>query len=131
MKLNPGDRVALIMKNSPEVIEIIFGAWQAGLCVVPINSKLHPREFGFILENSGAKACFYKELSEAVSDARSDTAGLEHLIETSSDEYFSLKNSNEIAENEAKPTDLAWLFTLRGLPVAQKVQCSRIETFIL
>ena len=29
MKLNPGDRVALIMKNSPEVIEIIFGAWQA------------------------------------------------------------------------------------------------------
>ncbi|MEC8235418.1 MAG: class I adenylate-forming enzyme family protein, partial [Pseudomonadota bacterium] len=70
MKLNPGDRVALIMKNSPEVIEIIFGAWQAGLCVVPINSKLHPREFGFILGNSGAKACFFtKELSEAVNDA--------------------------------------------------------------
>ena len=115
MKLNPGDRVALIMKNSPEVIEIIFGAWQAGLCVVPINSKLHPREFGFILENSGAKACFFtKELSEAVNDARSDAVALEHLIETSSDEYFSLKNSNEIAENEVKPTDLAWLFYTSG-----------------
>ena len=98
---------------------------------MPINSKLHPREFGFILENR-SKACFFtKELSEAVNDARSDAVALEHLIETSSDEYFSLKNSNEIAENEVKPTDLAWLFTLRGPPVAQKVQCSRIETFIL
>ena len=115
MKLNPGDRVALIMKNSPEVIEIIFGAWQAGLCVVPINSKLHPREFGFILENSGAKACFFtKELSGAVNDARSDTVALEHLIETSSDEYILLKNSNEIAENDVKPIDLAWLFYTSG-----------------
>ena len=103
------------MKNSPEVIEIIFGAWQAGLCVVPINSKLHPREFGFILGNSGAKACFFtKELSEAVNDARSDAVALEHLIETSSEEYSSLKNSNEIAENEVKPTDLAWLFYTSG-----------------
>ena len=37
LKLNPGDRVALIMKNSPEVLEIIFGAWQAGLCLSLIH----------------------------------------------------------------------------------------------
>ena len=115
LELNPGDRVALIMKNSPEVIEIIFGAWQAGLCVVPINSKLHPREFGFILENSGARACFFtKELSEAVKDARTDTEFLEHAIETGSNDYLALKNSVGIPPKEVTPTDLAWLFYTSG-----------------
>ena len=115
LKLNPGDRVALIMKNSPEVIEIIFGAWQAGLCVVPINSKLHPREFGFILENSGARACFFtKELSEAVKDARTDTEFLEHAIETGSNDYLALKNSVGIPPKEVTPTDLAWLYYTSG-----------------
>ena len=46
------------MKNCPEIIETIYAIWHAGLSVVPINAKLHPREFAYILEDSGAKACF-------------------------------------------------------------------------
>src|SRR5207302_1877369 len=34
------------------------GIWHAGLAAVPVNAKLHGRECAFILEHSGARACF-------------------------------------------------------------------------
>src|SRR5687768_13802570 len=53
-----GNRVALAMKNCPEFYEILFACWHAGITAVPMNAKLHPKEFAYILENSGAKLCF-------------------------------------------------------------------------
>src|SRR5688500_8572245 len=58
LKLKSGDRVALAMKNCPEYYEILFACWHAGLTAVPMNAKLHAKEFAYILENSGAKLCF-------------------------------------------------------------------------
>ena len=58
LKLAPGDRVALAMKNCPEYYEVLFACWHAGLTAVPMNAKLHPKEFAYILENSQAKLCF-------------------------------------------------------------------------
>ena len=57
-KLAAGDRVALAMKNCPEFYEVLFACWHAGLAAVPMNAKLHAREFAYILENSGARMCF-------------------------------------------------------------------------
>ncbi len=54
--LGPGDRVAIAMKNCPEFVEVLYATWHAGLTAVPMNAKLHPREFAYILENSGARA---------------------------------------------------------------------------
>src|SRR6187455_2720086 len=56
--LKPGDRVAIAAKNCVEYLEIIYGVWHAGLAAVPANAKLHGRELGYILEQSGARACF-------------------------------------------------------------------------
>src|SRR5674476_986725 len=50
-----GDRVALVMQNCPQYVELLFACWHAGLCAVPVNAKLHPRELEFILQNSGAR----------------------------------------------------------------------------
>ncbi|HWM44817.1 MAG TPA: AMP-binding protein, partial [Burkholderiales bacterium] len=58
LSLQKGARVALAMRNCPEYYEILFACWHAGLTAVPMNAKLHPKEFAYILENSGAKACF-------------------------------------------------------------------------
>jgi acyl-CoA synthetase (AMP-forming)/AMP-acid ligase II len=54
-QLAPGDRVALALKNCPEYYEILFACWHAGLVPVPMNAKLHPKEFDYIVEHSGAK----------------------------------------------------------------------------
>src|SRR4051812_18454064 len=56
--LQPGDRVGLFMSNHPSVLEIMFGCWWAGLAVVPINPKLHPREADYILAHSQASLAF-------------------------------------------------------------------------
>ena len=56
--LKHGDRVALVLSNCAEYIEILYAIWHAGLTAVPINAKLHARELAFILENSGARICF-------------------------------------------------------------------------
>jgi long-chain acyl-CoA synthetase len=58
LQLQRGDRVALAMKNCPEFYEVLFACWHAGLTAVPMNAKLHAKEFAYILENSGAKASF-------------------------------------------------------------------------
>ena len=56
--LAAGDRVAFAMTNCVESIEVMYAIWHAGLCAVPMNAKLHAKEFAFILENSGARLCF-------------------------------------------------------------------------
>lgn len=53
-----GDRIALVMKNCPAYFELMWAGWHAGLCIVPVNAKLHPREIAFILEHCGVKLCF-------------------------------------------------------------------------
>jgi long-chain acyl-CoA synthetase len=57
-RLAPGERVGIFATNHPAVLEILFGCWWAGLAVVPINPKLHPREAQYILSHSGASLVF-------------------------------------------------------------------------
>ena len=60
--LQPGDRVALFLRNHPRYLELLLGAWWAGLVVVPVNAKLHVRETEWILENAGARWVFVTAL---------------------------------------------------------------------
>jgi len=70
LKLGKGERVALAMKNCPEYYEVMFACWHAGLVAVPMNAKLHAKEFTYILENSGARACVAtKDLESAIPNA--------------------------------------------------------------
>ena len=75
--LSRGDRVAFAMSNCVESIEVMYAIWHAGLCAVPMNAKLHAREFAFILENSGAKLCFVTpDLAGTIADAAAKKAQL-------------------------------------------------------
>jgi len=55
--LKPGERVALIGRNCAAYVQTLFGAWGAGMSVVPINYRLHRSEVAFILEDSDAALC--------------------------------------------------------------------------
>ncbi len=70
--LETGDRVAFVLANGPRVLETIYGCFAAGLVVVPINARLHPREIAYIVQNSGARGLVYgPEYDEGIS-ARGD-----------------------------------------------------------
>jgi len=101
MNLRKQDRVALAMKNCPEYYEILFACWHAGLTPVPMNAKLHAREFAYIVENSGAKACFVSP------DLESSVDGTP---------LHELRNlySEPAAPADVDPEDVAWLFYTSG-----------------
>ncbi|WP_416898733.1 MAG: AMP-binding protein [Minwuia sp.] len=114
--LAPGDRVALIQKNGPDYLEGLYGVWWAGLTAVPVNAKLHPREFEYILANSKARAALVSpDLAEAVADA---CAGLESppaVIVCGSADHRRLRGGEGMAA--PIPDDgsgLGWIFYTSG-----------------
>ena len=113
--LRPGDRLALVMKNCPEYLEVLFGAWHAGLVAVPVNAKLHPLEIAYILENSGSRACVVTpDLAEAVAPLVDRVATLERVVVTGTADYARLLAHDAVAAATAAPGDDAWLFYTSG-----------------
>ncbi len=56
--MRAGDRIGIAMENGAGFLQVLCACWHAGLCPVPMNAKLHPREFGYCLRDCGARACF-------------------------------------------------------------------------
>jgi acyl-CoA synthetase (AMP-forming)/AMP-acid ligase II len=113
--LLPGDRVALAMSNSPAYVEILYALWHAGLTAVPMNAKLHPREFAYILDNAGARLCFTTpDLAQTVTPLTQENAGLDAVIATGDAEYQKLCTGEGMPMRDVAPDDVAWLFYTSG-----------------
>jgi len=113
--LRPGDRVALVMSNCPEYIEILYAVWHAGLVAVPINAKLHQRELAFILQDSGARLCFVtSELAQRTCSLTQDVASLETVLVTGGADYQVCCACPGVPMREVAPDSVAWLFYTSG-----------------
>jgi acyl-CoA synthetase (AMP-forming)/AMP-acid ligase II len=113
--LNPGDRVAFAMTNCVESIEVMYTIWHAGLCAVPMNAKLHAKEFAFILENSGAKLCFVTpDLATTIAEAARDAPELKEIVDISTRAYGRMDISDPSPIADCEPTEPAWLFYTSG-----------------
>jgi long-chain acyl-CoA synthetase len=112
-KLAPGDRVAIVAKNSADYLPLLYGIWHAGLAAVPANAKLHGAELGYILEHSGARVCFASEGIDGEIAAHAPKS-LERLITIESAEYETLFSASAIDVVPRRGDDLAWLFYTSG-----------------
>ena len=56
MGLKKGDKVAVLLENSIEIIEIYLATGKTGIIIVPINFRLVGRDIDYIVNNSDAKA---------------------------------------------------------------------------
>ena len=112
-KLDRGDRVAIVAKNCVAYLEALYGIWYAGLAGVLVNAKLHGAEIGYILEHSGARACFVSAGLDA-DVAPFAPKSLEHLIVIGSPDYKRLFTADAIAAVPRASDDLAWLFYTSG-----------------
>jgi long-chain acyl-CoA synthetase len=56
--IEPGDRVGLMLPNTPAFAIAFYGIMYRGAVAVPMNPLLKSREVSFYLSNSGAKALF-------------------------------------------------------------------------
>jgi acyl-CoA synthetase (AMP-forming)/AMP-acid ligase II len=114
LKLRPKQRVVLCMENCSEFFEILFACWSAGLCVAPVNSRLHAREVNHIMNDSGSTVCFvtpdqYGSLTEEI---KGDPT--KKVINVDSEEYRALFRAGDQAVSEVLPDDPAWMFYTSG-----------------
>ena len=114
--LTARDRVALVARNCADYLETLFACWHAGLCAVPVNSKLHPSELAYVLDNSGARWAFVDAAWDtALAGRAGETPALERVIEFASSEYDRLFDGVPRDEPAAvATTDPAWLFYTSG-----------------
>ena len=93
-----GDRVALLLPNSPQSIIAQLGVWKAGAIACPINSLYTPRELEHALNEVGAETVvvltpFYDKVKSLQTHTQ-----VRSVIATNIKEYL--------------PTPTRWLFTL-------------------
>jgi acyl-CoA synthetase (AMP-forming)/AMP-acid ligase II len=113
--LQPGERVALAMSNCPEYLEILYAVWHAGLTAVPMNAKLHQREFAYILDNSGARLCFATpDLVETIAPLTQEVASLDAVIATGDAGYQACCTGEGMPMRDVAPDAVAWLFYTSG-----------------
>jgi long-chain acyl-CoA synthetase len=115
--LQRGERVALAMRNCPEFFLVLFAAWHAGLCAVPINFRLHRQEFRYILDNSGSRLCFVSaDLLPMLSDLEKEIEGLDRIIGVHGDEFAALTSPacNTMSCETMHAEHPAWIFYTSG-----------------
>ena len=114
-RLAAGDRVALAMTNHPDFLVVLFACWHAGLVAVPMNAKLHRKEFAYILEQSGARlAVVTPDMAPTLAGLDAEIAGLERVIACNDAAFAALGAGPARAVAEVAPDDPAWLFYTSG-----------------
>ncbi len=79
--IEPGDRVAVMMANCPEVAISYVALWRAGAVITPVIFLLPAAELAHVLTDSGARAIITTpEFLPVVRAASADVPTLEHVI---------------------------------------------------
>jgi acyl-CoA synthetase (AMP-forming)/AMP-acid ligase II len=117
--LKPGDRVAIMLENCVEAIEIVAGIAIAGLVVVPVNGHFKSLELDHQLRDSGARALVHTDGAHGAVSGASVSSSLEVILHVSPtvepagnvvDYHASLADADpKLRLYEAGPDDLAVL----------------------
>ncbi|HAB12815.1 MAG TPA: AMP-dependent synthetase [Planctomycetaceae bacterium] len=120
--LERGDNVAVLMTNCGPMLETMFAGFRLGCGVVPINFRLHPNEFAYIIDHSESRIVVTSpEFNEPLRSVADQMPRVEHVITTDGaigDEldYETILEGQpgECPDAEVDPDDVAWLFYTSG-----------------
>ncbi len=122
--IKPGDRIAIMMGNSPEFIFALNAIFKSGAVAVPINTFLKQFEVAYILNNCEAKILFTtKQYEEVVSTTLKNTKHIEKILSFSPDMEINncidiYKHTEQITDKplnlEIDPNDLALIIYTSG-----------------
>ena len=105
-----GDRVAYIAPNTHAHLEAYYAVPQIGAVLVPINYRLLPEDFEYIINHSGAKVvCAHDDYLEAVDGIRDKLPGVEHFValEGSGDGWLDYETTLAANEPDYAPVEIA------------------------
>jgi fatty-acyl-CoA synthase len=109
-----GDRVAYIAPNTHAHLEAFYAVPQIGAVLVPINYRLLPVDFAYIINHCGAKiVCADADYIDAIDGIREQLPGVEHFValEGSGENWIDYEqtlasHSPDFAEADIAETDL-------------------------
>lgn len=82
--IGKGDKVAVLMSNSIDMLTIMYGISKAGACMVPLSGLLTAEQVTGLIDDSDARMLF-------------TSASLRHLVGASGDELGKVEADNRIA----------------------------------
>jgi acyl-CoA synthetase (AMP-forming)/AMP-acid ligase II len=109
--VEPGARVAVVMRNRPAYLEALLAIWHAGLVAVPVNARLHRNEIDYVVDHSGAAVVITDD------DHADDVAGLTaapQVVVAPGGAWERLAATAPVPAAQVRPTDPAWLFYTSG-----------------
>ena len=118
-----GDKVAYLAPNTTEMLEGFYGVYSVGGVMTPLNTRLKPADYQFILTHSESKALFVdEELYPLVQPILSDVPNLWHVVihgeskdgYPSYDEWRRGYSSDDFDRVELEETDIASLLYTSG-----------------
>lgn len=118
LDLTQGDRVNLVIPNSPEFLLLYFAALSCGLSVVPINEDIAPLEMLYIIKDCDSKAVFYHEhldfkIQEILSDLEEGTV-VKRISDRPSFEPVDSDRTRTAPRPAVSPTDEAVVIYTSG-----------------
>src|SRR5438552_10744522 len=79
--VGPGDRVAYIAPNTHAQLESFYAVPQIGAVLVPVNYRLTPTDFVYLIRHSGARVvCAHSDYLEAVDSIRAEIPAVQAFV---------------------------------------------------
>jgi long-chain acyl-CoA synthetase len=79
--VKPGDRVLVYLPNGVEFAQTIFAAFALGAVVVPVNTRLTPKELVYFAQDSRPSVMFFhSDSAEALQPIQADLAGIRKIV---------------------------------------------------
>lgn len=79
--IRQGDRVAYIAPNTHAQLESFYAVPQIGAVLVPINYRLTPDDFVYLINHSGSRViCAHSDYLEAIDCVRPQLRSVEHFV---------------------------------------------------
>src|SRR5260370_39105635 len=83
-----GDRIAVLMQNSPEYLDLYYSVAMTGAIIVPLNTRWHINEIIFTLNDSGSTMLVVDErFAPLARQIRAAVLGLEYYIFVDGEEW--------------------------------------------
>ncbi|MFD9036669.1 AMP-binding protein [Streptomyces sp. NPDC059567] len=103
--LERGDRVAIMLQNSPHFVLALLGAWKAGATVVPLNPMYKSAEVGHALRDSGAIAliCSDRAWDAYLRDTAADSSV--RIVLTACERELQTRDDPRVLAFEPVPTE--------------------------
>ncbi|MBT6610839.1 MAG: AMP-binding protein, partial [Deltaproteobacteria bacterium] len=101
--IKPGDKVLVMLLNSPDVLISYQGVLRAGASLIPVIFLLGPKEVAHILKNSEASAIITtKAFLDNVTQAREGIETLQHIIIVEDEDVPGTITLKSVMENRSE-----------------------------